>query len=100
MLLSKGGITIELEYPAEIKRFKAMGYVEAEVGYPNPKVTKDGVNEPEPAETAETERVSIEQIYALCDKSGVSPDDLILEGENPSLSEVKAAIKAAKKAGK
>lgn len=73
------GITRNTENPNIIVDLKKAGYVEV----------------------AEREQKlpTIEEIYALCEKAGVKPDALHLEGENPTLAEVKAAIAAAKKAG-
>ncbi len=42
MYLTKGGITIEVIHPSDIKRYKSAGYVDAEVGYPNPEAVIDG----------------------------------------------------------
>lgn len=45
--------------------------------------------------------LSIGEIYELCEKAGVKPDELKLKGEGPfSTAEVKAAIKTAKEARK
>jgi hypothetical protein len=76
MKLFLDGITRNTDNPVVIAELKKCGY----------QVVKD-----EPAEV-----VSIAEIYALCDKAGVKPEDLILKGENSTLAEVKAAIKVAK----
>ncbi len=83
MSLYKCGITVEVSHPSDIARYKKLGYVEVKTEVEEPAVVP--------------ERPSIEQIYALCDKAGVNPEDLRIEGEHPTLAEVKAAIKAAKK---
>ncbi len=49
MLLSKGGITIDVAHPLDIARYKKLGFVEPEVGYPKPVETADGKNPPETA---------------------------------------------------
>lgn len=91
MFLVKDGIMVEFTHPSDIKHYKGLGFVEAEIGYPNPEIIKNGVKE--------NGKVTIAQIYAMCEKAGVSPDDLKLEHESPTLAEVKAAIKAAQKDG-
>lgn len=49
----------------------------------------------------EPSRPSIAQIYAMAAKAGVKPESLHMTGDNPTLSQVKRAIAAAKKkAGK
>lgn len=45
MYLTKSGITVEITHPAEIKRYKGLGYVEAKVGYPEPEIVEDGVKQ-------------------------------------------------------
>lgn len=45
-----------------------------------------------------SDKPTIAEIYALCEEAGISPDDLELKGENPTLAAVKKAIKAAKAA--
>jgi hypothetical protein len=94
LFLSKGGITVEVSHPTDIARYKKLGYVEPEIGYPHPEIIRDG----EKAEKGEPKTLAIAEIYAMCDKAGVDPGDLKLDGEHPTLAEVKAAIKAAKKA--
>ena len=86
MKLCKDGITIDAT-DSESGRFLRLGYQKVE----EEPVVETGSDNPE--------SISIEQIYALCEKAGVKPDDLKLSGEHPTLAEVKAAIKAAKKAG-
>ena len=43
MFLTKGGITIQVGSPADIKRYKGLGFVEVKVGYPDPATVVDGV---------------------------------------------------------
>jgi hypothetical protein len=49
--LCKCGITVEVTHPTDIKRYKNLGYVEAEVGYPNPEVIVDGKPVEKPVKT-------------------------------------------------
>jgi len=91
--LSKKGITIDAQSPIEIDRLKKAGYVEPE------EIPVPETKEPEKVEGEPSTNPTIEQIYAMCDEAGVKPEDLKINGENPTLTQVKAAITKAKKAG-
>jgi hypothetical protein len=49
------------------------------------------------AEMTQQPGLSIAEIYKLCEEAGVMPDSLELQGEHPTLKQVRTAIKAAKK---
>ena len=87
-LYYKDGITVQAITATDEAYYKRMGYKEV-VGEASVKTT-----------SKQAEPATIEQIYALCEKAGINPDDLKLEGEHPTLAEAKAAIADAKKAGK
>jgi hypothetical protein len=53
MFLTKDGITLEITHPAEIARYKALGFVEEKIGYPNPEIVTDGEKPADPAPEAE-----------------------------------------------
>lgn len=86
------GITVEVESPIEINRLKRAGYTDPPVA----EVVEPEKQESNPPATGPT----IEEIYAMCEEAGVKPEDLKINGENPTLAQVKAAITKAKKAGK
>jgi len=85
--LTNCGITVEVTHPNDIARLKRLGYKEDK-----PPEKPKAPEAPAPA------KVSLEKIYALCEEAGVKPDDLVIDVENPTLAQVKAAIKAAAKA--
>lgn len=83
--IRKDGITMSV-HDNEIDRYLRAGYKKVE----------------EPTEevgSGQPESISIAQIYAFCEKANVKPEDLMLEDEHPTIAQVKAAIKSAKKAG-
>ena len=51
MYLTKDGIKVQAEHPADIKRFKSLGFVEAQAGSPDPVETK-------PAEKGKADRLA------------------------------------------
>jgi len=90
MKLYKDGIFRNTVSPTLIAELKRAGYVEV----------KEPVEMPDQDENDADDTVSINDIYAMCDEAGVNPEDLKINGKNPTLAQVKAAIKKAKKAGK
>lgn len=89
-LLSKGGVTFQVLTLADEARLKQAGYVEVTP-------VEEKVAGTNPAKVG-APHVSPEMIAELCLNAGVSVEDLKFESDNPTLAEVRRAIKAAKTA--
>lgn len=76
MFLSKDGITVEAITAADVKRYKAAGYVEAAIAYPVPTIVVDGKPE-EPAESQAVENPAepnkVEELQEPLKTTSVAP---------------------------
>lgn len=95
--LRKGGITLKDIPENEVSLKLRAGYVKVEE--PEEIQAPEAENEGgDPSSEIGPASVSIDQIYAMCEEASVSPDDLKINSENPTLTQVKAAVTKAKKA--